>query len=349
MAFHTFLSEGVDAAIIECGIGGEYDTTNIIVNPAIAGITSLGIDHVAMLGNTIDEIAWHKAGIIKRGTTTYTTPQPEAAMKVLGERAQEREAELHVAAGHPELTPQRVQLGLSGDFQFKNAELAVAVSSTFLNKLGFPDVPSYLEGSPLSERFRQGLENVQLGGRCEIKNEKNVSWHIDGGHTLESIEATARWFSSHPYTRMQKAGEAGKPCVLIFNQQTRDSLALAKALHRTLIAGDCSFTHAIFCTNITYREAGYRPDLVSINTDINEVENLKVQNGLAEAWRDLSPSCHVEVKATIEEAVESVRNLASAQPAGDSSDDAPLSVLVTGSLHLVGGLLEVVDSTPESK
>jgi folylpolyglutamate synthase/dihydropteroate synthase len=55
----------VDVAILEVGIGGEYDSTNIIEKPVVCGITSLGLDHVNVLGHTIDQIAWHKSGIIK--------------------------------------------------------------------------------------------------------------------------------------------------------------------------------------------------------------------------------------------------------------------------------------------
>lgn len=55
----------MDVAILEVGVGGEYDSTNIIENPVVCGITALGLDHVNVLGNTISEIAWHKSGIIK--------------------------------------------------------------------------------------------------------------------------------------------------------------------------------------------------------------------------------------------------------------------------------------------
>ncbi len=61
------MQEGVDVAILEVGIGGTYDTTNIVRKPVVCGITSLGIDHTALLGNTVEEIAWHKAGIMKPG------------------------------------------------------------------------------------------------------------------------------------------------------------------------------------------------------------------------------------------------------------------------------------------
>lgn len=60
-----FLQKKVDAVILEVGIGGQYDATNIIEDPVVCGITSLGLDHTDVLGDTIDKIAWHKAGIIK--------------------------------------------------------------------------------------------------------------------------------------------------------------------------------------------------------------------------------------------------------------------------------------------
>ena len=65
MAFHVFMKEKVDVAIMEVGIGGEYDSTNIIEKPIVCGVASLGIDHQMILGDTIEEIAWHKGGIFK--------------------------------------------------------------------------------------------------------------------------------------------------------------------------------------------------------------------------------------------------------------------------------------------
>ena len=65
MAFVIFLQEKVDVAIIEVGIGGAFDRTNVIRKPVVCGVTSLGLDHVDLLGSTIEEIAWHKGGIFK--------------------------------------------------------------------------------------------------------------------------------------------------------------------------------------------------------------------------------------------------------------------------------------------
>jgi folylpolyglutamate synthase len=65
LAFHVFACERVDATVLEVGIGGTYDATNVVPRPIAAGVTSLGIDHVAILGSTLPEIAHHKGGIYK--------------------------------------------------------------------------------------------------------------------------------------------------------------------------------------------------------------------------------------------------------------------------------------------
>ena len=75
MSFHVFLQEGVNVAIYETGVGGRYDSTNIVEHPACTGITSLGIDHTYTLGNTIEQIAWQKGGIFKRGSPSFSVHQ----------------------------------------------------------------------------------------------------------------------------------------------------------------------------------------------------------------------------------------------------------------------------------
>ena len=65
MAFHVFMQLKVDATVLEVGVGGTYDSTNIVPSPVVTGITALGIDHVNVLGRTLTEIAWQKGGIFK--------------------------------------------------------------------------------------------------------------------------------------------------------------------------------------------------------------------------------------------------------------------------------------------
>lgn len=354
MAFHAYLSEGVDAAVIECGIGGEYDCTNVIPKPVVSAITSLDIDHVAMLGSTIEEIAWHKGGIIRPGVKAVSAPQAAGAEEVLLGRAKERGTQLDIVGNHPELTVgSSVKLGLAGDFQYTNASLAVAAAAEYIRKTGVEAIPQNILKEPLPEKLRKGLEATRLGGRCETRNERSVSWYIDGGHTLESIKLAGQWFASQIDSSPSSAVTGQSPRVLIFNQQTRDSNALAQALHKTLteaLGSGTPFTHAAFCTNVTYKDAGYRPDLVSINTNAEDVDKLRVQKSLAQTWQAVDPRADVRVFNTIEDAVDFTRELAAdTRRVSSSGEAAPVKTFVTGSLHLVGGFLDVIETKPEKQ
>lgn len=332
MALHCYLEQQVGTAVIECGIGGEYDTTNIFSRPSVTAVTSLGIDHQSLLGDTIDSIAWHKAGIFKPEVPAFTVSQPEEAMKVLRDRAKERQTDLYVVEQHPAL--EKIRLGLQGDFQKLNASLAIAVSAAHLQKLGYSGVLDPRDqSSALPQEFVVGLERARLGGRCDQRPDsklRNLKWYLDGGHTLESIEMAGRWFASTARTDSTK--------ILIFNQQTRDASALAQRLHSTLataLGNDRPFQNAIFCANTTYKDAGYKPDLVSINTNKDDVGSLRVQKELAETWDRIDHQAEVGVLSTIEEAVARARAVA--------GDGQGVEVLVTGSLHLVGGCIEVLE------
>jgi folylpolyglutamate synthase len=350
MALHVYLKEGVDSAVIECGIGGEFDSTNILTKPTVTAVTSLGIDHTAMLGSTLPDIAWHKAGIFKEGSIAFTAIQKEEAMTVLKERAAEKGTDLHIIDVHPALANDEIKLGLGAAFQKINASVAIAAAAAHLRALGHTSIPdpTTVAHIELPLQFIRGLEQVRWAGRCEIRREKNVAWHIDGGHTMESIEVTGQWFAEQiAAATPTSAPESKIPRMLIFNQQTRDANALAKALYAALQSGITSgskspFTHVIFTTNQTFSE-GYKPDLVSMNTNQQDVDTLAVQKALANTWSDIDSTAEVHVLRTIEEAVETARTVARdyAERAGAGAE---VMVLVTGSLHLVGGALEVLET-----
>lgn len=320
MALHVFLHEGVRTAIIECGIGGEYDSTNILTKEAVtvATITRLGIDHVGVLGTTLEEIAWHKSGIMKEGIECLTVPQEPEAMRVLKYRAREKKAGLNVIERMEAIEMEGVRIGLEGDFQKDNASLAVAVARTHLNKTGFGDV---LRDKNLPAEFLRGLEHVKWEGRCEVIKEGSIEWCIDGAHTMESINITAQWFAS----KLQKGTK--RQAMLIFNQQDRDGAALALALHLGLERATGArhiFSNAVFCTNNPYK----------LGVDEDGTGGLGVQRLIANAWNEFEPDTEIEIYSSIEEAVESAREL--------SKDSEKLLVLITGSLHLVGGFLQVL-------
>lgn len=187
-----FIREGVDAAIYEVGVGGEYDSTNIVETPAVTGITSLGIDHTYSLGETIEEIAWHKAGIQKRDCPSFTVTQPASALKVVEERAKERNVKELKVVGQDERL-KGVRIRPDAPFQRLNASIAIALAETVLTKLD----PAFKRSSDvLSKEFEEGLENVVWRGRCEKKVEGGVTWYLDGAHTGDSIVVASEWFGA---------------------------------------------------------------------------------------------------------------------------------------------------------
>ncbi len=323
MALHVFLEEGVKTAIVECGIGGEYDSTNILAKDAVTvtAITRLGIDHVGMLGDSLGKIAWHKGGIIKEAVPCFTVPQEPEAMQELKERAKEKRTDLTVIERMPEIERGDVKIGLEGDFQKDNASLAVAVAAAHLNEVRFGDASL---GDKLPEEFVRGLEQVKWEGRCEVRTEHNIEWCIDGAHTTESIKVTAEWFAG----KLQKS--AKKEAILIFNQQQRDGAALVLALHMALERATGRrhiFSNAAFCTNAPYKTVDPNEDPIA--------DDLRVQRTIADAWNEFEPDTEIEVYSSVEEAVENAREI--------SKESERLLVLVTGSLHLVGGFLKVLE------
>jgi folylpolyglutamate synthase len=320
MALHVFLQEGVRTAIVECGIGGEYDSTNIFPKDAVTvtAITRLGIDHVGMLGNNLGKIAWHKGGIMKEAVECFTVPHEPTAMQVLKDRAREKNAWLTVVERMESIESGDVAIGLEGDFQKDNASLAVAVAGSHLNKVGFGNI---LKSKKLPVEFLKGLEQVKWEGRCEVIKEGNIEWCIDGAHTMDSIDTTANWFAG----KLER-GARGQ-AMLIFNQQERDGTALALALHMGLerVTGARHiFSNAVFCNNNPYKASD----------ENNHGADLRVQSVIADAWSEFEPDTEIEIYSSVEEAVDKAREL--------SEDREKLLVLVTGSLHLVGGFLKVL-------
>lgn len=190
MSYHVFLQEGVDTAVYEVGMGGEYDSTNIVDHPVVTGISTLGLDHVFVLGKKIEEITWHKAGIQKKGVPSFTVTQIPAALNVVRERAKERRVEsLTILNEDPRL--EGVNIQPSASFQRLNASLAIALAETALQKI---DPNFEVRPGLLPKDLVDGLEQVVWRGRCEVKNEGNITWYLDGAHTLDSIYIATKWF-----------------------------------------------------------------------------------------------------------------------------------------------------------
>ncbi|KAI0126397.1 tetrahydrofolylpolyglutamate synthase, partial [Xylariales sp. AK1849] len=328
MSYHVYLKEGIDVAVYETGIGGEYDATNVVQQPVATGISTLGIDHVFALGDTIEKIAWHKAGIMKAGSAAFTIGQVSEAAKVLQHRAQQKKVNLKALGVDPRL--HTVNVRPDALFQKKNASLGIALAETVLQKL---DPNFSVDPEKLSRVFTDGLEQVVWRGRCEVKVEGPVVWHIDGAHTVDSLRMATKWFAGECASRLG-------PKALVFNQQGRTEAVdfLEGMISALKSQGQGSFDHVVFCTNVTYASTGYKRDFVNHQHDPQAIEKLTAQHQFAEKWSSLDPDAKVVVLPTIEDAISHVRDLGK-----ELDGERTVQAFITGSLHLVGGALGILE------
>ncbi len=272
LAFHVFLREGVRSAIIECGIGGEYDATNILPASSVTAtaVTRLGIDHVAMLGHTLEKIAWNKAGIFKKGVAAFTLQGPlsqdsevaaekqpapapgegaadrKAAQAMLRSRAHEKGA-----VALYEISPPAVvgwegvpDAALRGSFQKYNMALAAAVARHHLYEVGVKnDGGDLLDPRSMPDCYRAALANATLRGRCEtvydLHTAKNstgpVEYLVDGAHTADSLGEVACYFARKTTAaKLQPAALQRPPPpprrILLFSVRDRRPGDLVRAL-----------------------------------------------------------------------------------------------------------------------
>ncbi|XP_069465224.1 folylpolyglutamate synthase, mitochondrial isoform X2 [Ambystoma mexicanum] len=412
MAFHVFLQEKVDLAVVEVGIGGAYDCTNIIRKPIVCGISSLGIDHTSILGDTIEKIAWQKGGIFKPGVPAFTVPQPYGPLEVLKERAAEIGCPLslcpHLDAYEED--DKAIILGLAGEHQRSNAALALQLSQTWLKRQGYRDVGEPKDPwrncqvptkslLPLATAFRpslsmvQGMNDTEWLGRTQILQRGPVSYYIDGAHTSSSIQACVRWFR-HVALHEEKPSMGSVVRVLLFNATgERDTGALLKLLQ------PCQFDYAVFCPNISEVSSVGNADQQNFNVTLENVltrclENQRKWNGLMEeertsdVWMEEVQEVHGLRKQerlrggpllyvpsaerllnsnslvfpSISHALQWItqgrdpefqrppaKGLHQHTVAASGSilltEAASIQVLVTGSLHLVGGVLKLLDQS----
>lgn len=193
LGFLYFSRQAVDVAVVEVGLGGRLDATNVL-KPLVSVITSLYLDHVSILGDTLDKIAWEKGGIIKPGIPVVCAPQEVEALKVIRDLAAEKGAplsvidsdyryqllsrsldgqELMVASPEQEI---RLEIPLVGDFQAVNAATAYGALDQ-LKKGGFP-----LEESEIY----QGFKRTSWPARFEVLR-RQPPLIVDSAHNPASI------------------------------------------------------------------------------------------------------------------------------------------------------------------
>jgi len=381
LAFNIFLKEKVDVAIIEVGIGGTYDCTNIIRNPIACGITTLDIDHTAILGNTVEEIAWHKAGIMKSGSIAFTDGNiPEGALRVLKKVSEENECELYKV---PELTNYDwgnyppLAIGLYGAIHNRNASVALQLARVFFEQedrhISSSKTKSILQAKSedlksvlrtantfkLDKEEALGLRLCRWPGRAHIINKRpNLSFFLDGAHTSLSIQACRAWFEHVSKLQQETIRPIRTLKILIFNT-TKDRQPKQLLSHFATFP----FDKVIFSTNLTKLQSHKNSDNTNYTTSTTGQSKRCEEHKMA--WEGLQnerlinndyfrsenpelndnePNQHSIVPCytaeTINDAIDFATNTSADKV---SKEDTLVQILVTGSIHLVGGVLQIVD------
>lgn len=197
MALYEFSKEKVDWAVIETGMGGRLDATNII-KPEISIVTNISLEHKKYLGNTIEEIAGEKGGIIKRGKSVITGAKQKSAINTLKNIAAKKRAPFYLFGDNFKIKKNKngtfsyiginnvwpdMQTNLPGDHQIENAALVLAACELLGNKINLPE-----------KHIRAGLKQTNWPGRLEIVL-SSPCVILDGAHNLNAAQALHKFLS----------------------------------------------------------------------------------------------------------------------------------------------------------
>ena len=201
-AMLAFSRNPADLLLLEVGLGGRFDATNVIERPMLSVITPVSMDHQDFLGNTIDEIAFEKAGILKPSVSAIIGPQTNEALNVIKSRALELGSSAYVFGEDWNISPANNQLmfkmgskssivprpNLLGDHQIQNAGCALA-SVKLLNGQ-FPVSPQEIDMGLVNINWPARLQKLKEGNLIENLLEDVEIW-IDGGHNQDAAKAIA--------------------------------------------------------------------------------------------------------------------------------------------------------------
>ena len=229
LAFHAFAQTPADVTLVEVGLGGRFDATNVFNSPAVSVITPVDYDHVDLLGPTLANIAWEKAGIIKAGRPVVSARQPDEALAVIESEAQRLGARLILMGRdidafeeHGRLrvqTPDRLldlpPPSLAGEHQFANAGLAAVAALALLHSR--IDEESIARGVA-STVWPGRMQRLTAGPLGEMAQARGADVWLDGAHNPHAGRALAQVCA-------RMTARDGRPIVLIVGMLGRKDAA----------------------------------------------------------------------------------------------------------------------------
>lgn len=289
LALRHFAATGVDLVIWETGLGGRLDATNI-VTPLASVITNIGLDHQAVLGSTVAQIASEKAGIIKPGVPVLTTAEDPDARAILEFKARELDSPF-LPLGTPEAVASRLPVGLSGPHQRLNAALAAATVRMLRALLPVTD-----------DQLRSGLASVSWPGRLQKIRKGRQTLLLDGAHNLPGVLALR--------DALPEVLPEGRPTLVIGLLEDKDWRAIIRIL--APLAGRIVTTPVASRRTVGAEEL--RTALVATGTG----RPVKAAGSLAEALRWVAADPVVLITGSLYLVGEALNLLGTSTTSGDS-------------------------------
>lgn len=313
-AFHLFAKHPADVVLLEVGLGGRGDSTNVVEKPLACVITPVSMDHMEMLGDTVAKIAAEKAGIIKKGVPLIIAAQEPDAEAVIEKRAKEFRAPLHAANQHWHVSIERGRLvyqddrglldlpapRLFGRHQFDNAALAIATLRS-IDSLKVP-VSAYEAGIGKAE-WPARMQRLTSGALVKLAPAQSEVW-LDGGHNADCGRVVAAALGD------LEERVSRQLVVIIGMMSNKDAGAF--------LANFSGMTRHIIAVPIPGHDNAYTPQ------------------ALADAGRHLG--MRIETATGVDEALRSIARLAY---------ETPPRILITGSLYLAGEVLRDNGTFPQ--
>jgi dihydrofolate synthase / folylpolyglutamate synthase len=313
-AFGLFAEHPADVCLLEVGLGGRLDSTNVIASPLASVITPVSMDHMDYLGSSLSAIAGEKAAIIKRGVPVISAEQAADAMTVIETQARRMRAPLFAAGQEWHVSVERGRLvyqddrglmdlaapKLFGRHQFDNAGLAIATLRA-LDRLKIGHAA--FEAGIVNADWPARMQRLASGRLVELGPKGYEIW-LDGGHNAEGGRVAAAALGD-------LEERVSRPLVVICGMMANKDAS-------AFLANFAGLTRHIMAVDIQGRGEAMSPDR------------------LADAARALG--MRVEVSGSIEAALRTLANLAY---------EVPPRILITGSLYLAGHVL-ALNGTPPS-
>lgn len=200
MAFYYYSEQKTDYVVLEVGLGGRYDSTNVIKNPLVSVIVSISLDHTGILGDTVEKITYEKAGIIKENGTVIAYKQCKEAENVIKEVCQEKDADYievnfeNIVVKKSDIYSQIYSCNIMGE-KYDDIEIKLIGEHQINNSIVALNVIKFLQKNKKikieESAIRKGLSNTKWPGRIE-KIKENPMFIIDGAHNEDGAKSLAK-------------------------------------------------------------------------------------------------------------------------------------------------------------